>query len=136
MYKSNRATQLPRASAPADEGYASEYLPKILPTEPTTLTTDRQLSIFARRPPASNFHEDVEFTPWPRIPQGVVLPRAQSLATAGPNHSDIDPIHIPEISFRTSRLRTPRKTSARDHRCSRVPSRHVPGSRSWYPPAG
>src|SRR6266567_413576 len=57
MYKSNRATQLPRASAPADEGYASEYLPKILPTEPTTLTTDRQLSIFARRPPVLNFHK-------------------------------------------------------------------------------
>src|SRR6267143_3177018 len=100
-------------------------------TEPTTFTTDRQLRIFARRPPASKFHKGVEFTPSPPIPPGVVLPRAQSLATAGPNHSDIDPSHIPEISFRTCRLHTPHKISARDHRCSRVPSPHVPGSRSW-----
>src|SRR5438270_3570512 len=101
MDKTSRATQPPRASAPADEGCAYEYLPKFLPQSLLLSLQNGNLEYSPRRPPASKFHKGIEFTPSPLILPGAVLLRAQSLGAAGPNHSDIDPIHIPEISFRT-----------------------------------
>src|SRR4029077_5812712 len=77
---------------------------------------------FNRRPATQNIRDGqplqgVEFTPSPLIPPGAVLLLSQSLATAGPNHSDIDLIRIPEISVRTCRSHMPHKTLARDRRC-------------------
>src|SRR6266404_2502040 len=102
-----------------------EVPPRIVPTEPTPSTADPQLGIIrdGRQPRiytgeiSLRLIRGVEFTPSSSIPPGAVLPLAQSLATAGPNHSDIDPIHIPEISVRTCQLHMPHKTLARDRRC-------------------
>src|SRR5437660_11977504 len=114
MGKSNRATQPPRASDLADEACASKSLPELCPRAYSFKHRPATLELFAM---AVNLKfTQVRFLSSAAAP-GVVLPLAQSLATAGPNHSDIDPIHIPEISVRTCRLHMPHKTLARDRRC-------------------
>src|SRR6266436_6495417 len=103
-----------RASALADEACASKSLPELCPQSLLLQPRTRNLELFAM---AVNLEfTQVRFLSSAPAP-GVVSPLAQSLATAGPNHSNIDPIHIPEISVRTCRLHMPHKTLARDRRC-------------------